>query len=78
MLSLLSQRPIVPFRSRGMFEVFPRDRALPRFLRGTFSRANPIDVRFGPPLVPPPLEPERAWSQAQELVRQLRAAVEAL
>lgn len=77
-LSLLSQRPIVPFRSRGMFEVFPRDRALPRFFRGPFSRDNPIDVRFGPPLTPPPLEPERAWSQAQELVRQLRAAVEAL
>lgn len=73
LLSLLSQRPIVPFRSRGMFEVFPRDRALPRFFGG-----GPIDVRFGPPLVPPPLEPERAWSQAQELVRQLRAAVEAL
>lgn len=76
LLSLLAGRPIVPFRSRGMFEVFPRDRALPRFVRRRGQ--PPVEVRFGPALVPPPLEPERAWSQAQALVRDLRAAVEAL
>lgn len=76
LLSLLSQRPIVPFRSRGMFEVYPRDRALPRFLRRRGQ--PPIGVRFGAPIEPPPLEPERAWSQARELVGRLRAAVEAL
>lgn len=76
LLSLLAQRPIVPFRSRGTFEVFPRDRALPRFLRRRGQ--GPIEYRFGAPIVPPPLEPERAWSQAHALVRQLRAAVEAL
>ncbi|MCO5170559.1 MAG: AMP-binding protein [Planctomycetes bacterium] len=76
LISLLSGRPIVPFRSRGMFEVYPRDRALPRFVRRRGQ--PPVEVRFGPPLVPPPLEPERAWSQAQALVRELRAAVEAL
>jgi 1-acyl-sn-glycerol-3-phosphate acyltransferase len=76
LLSLLSQRPIVPFRSRGMFEVYPRDRALPRLLRRRGQ--PPIGVRFGPAIEPPPLEPERAWSQARELVRRLRAAVEAL
>ncbi len=76
LLSLLSQRPIVPFRSRGMFEVFPRDRALPRFVRRRGQ--PPVEVRFGAPIEPPPLEPERAWVQAQELVRRLRAAVEAL
>lgn len=76
LLSLLGQVPIVPFRSRGMFEAFPRDRALPKFIR---SRGQPpITVRFGPPIVPPPLDPERAWSQTHELVRALRAAVEAL
>lgn len=76
LLSLLSQRPILPFRSRGMFEVYPRDRALPRFIRPRGQ--PPVEVRFGEPLTPPPLEPERAWSQAQEVVRRLRAAVEAL
>jgi acyl-CoA synthetase (AMP-forming)/AMP-acid ligase II/1-acyl-sn-glycerol-3-phosphate acyltransferase len=76
LLSLLAQRPIVPFRSRGMFEVFPRDRALPRFLRRRGQ--PPVEVRFGAPLEPPPLDPERAWAQAKELVVKLRAAVEAL
>lgn len=76
LLSVLSQRPIVPFRSRGMFEVFPRDRTLPRFVRRRGQ--PPVEVRFGAPIAPPPLEPERAWSQAQEVVRRLRAAVEAL
>jgi acyl-CoA synthetase (AMP-forming)/AMP-acid ligase II/1-acyl-sn-glycerol-3-phosphate acyltransferase len=75
-LSLLSQRPIVPFRVRGMFTVFPRHRALPRFVprRGQ----PPMEIRFGPPVVPPPLDPEGAWRQAQEVVKALRAAVEAL
>lgn len=76
LLSLLSQRPIVPFRSRGMFEAFPRDGALPRLLRRRGQ--PPIEVRFGAPLVPPPLEPERVWAQAQELVRRLRETVESL
>jgi hypothetical protein len=52
-----------------------RDRALPRFLRRRSQ--PPIDTRSGETPEPPPLEPERAWSQAQELVRRLRAAVEA-
>ncbi len=76
LLSLLSGRPIVPFRSRGMFEVFPRDRALPRALRRRGQ--PPVSVAFGSPLEPPALEPERAWSQARALTRALRAAVEAL
>ncbi|MBI3725558.1 hypothetical protein HY251_16640, partial [bacterium] len=49
---------------------------LPRFIRGRGE--PPIEVRFGEAILPPPLEPARAWSQAQELVRRLRAAVEAL
>jgi fatty-acyl-CoA synthase len=75
-LSLLAQRPIVPFRLRGMFEVYPRHRALPRFMprRG---RA-PMDIHVGPAIAPPALEAERAWAQAREVVRGLRAAVEGL
>jgi acyl-CoA synthetase (AMP-forming)/AMP-acid ligase II/1-acyl-sn-glycerol-3-phosphate acyltransferase/acyl carrier protein len=72
-LSLLSGRPIVPFRVRGMFAVYPRHRALPRFLKG---RGEPMEVRFGPAIVPPTLDPEKAWEQARQLVRALREAVE--
>jgi 1-acyl-sn-glycerol-3-phosphate acyltransferase len=75
-LSLLAQRPIVPFRVRGMFEVFPRDRALPKFRRRPGQPE--MSVAFGPALVPPPLDPARAWSQAKEIVRSLRKAVESL
>lgn len=75
-LSLLGQVPIVPFRVRGMFEVYPRDRALPRFTR---RRGQPeMSVRFGPALAPPSLEPAKAWAQARDVVRALRSAVEAL
>jgi fatty-acyl-CoA synthase len=74
-LSLLSQRPVVPFRVSGMFEVYPRHRALPRFVRAS---KEPMHIRFGPAIVPPPLDPARAWSQAREVVRALRTAVESL
>ncbi len=75
-LSLLAQRPIVPFRLRGMFEVYPRHKALPRFWprRGK----PPMEIQVGPALAPPALDAERAWSQAREVVRGLRAAVEGL
>ena len=75
-LSLLAQRPIVPFRVRGMFDVYPRDRALPRFLRRRGQ--TDMSVRFGPPISPPLLEPARAWTQARSLVRDLRSAVDGL
>jgi hypothetical protein len=65
----------VPFRVRGMFEVYPRHRALPRFVRAS---KEPMHIRFGPAIVPPPLDPARAWSQAREVVRALRVAVESL
>ena len=78
LLSLLSQRPIVPFRTRGMFEIFPRERALPRFFGWRKRPDDRLEVRFGEPVFPPPHEPGRTWEQAQEVVRALRAAVEAL
>lgn len=75
-LSLLAQKPIVPFRVRGMFDVYPRHKALPSFLpRRGGAR---LSIRFGPPVVPPALEPEKAWAQAREVVRALRVAVEKL
>jgi len=78
LLSLVAQRPIVPFRSRGTFEVYPRDRTLPRFVGWRRGPDDRVEFRFGPPIHPPPLDPDRAWEQAVELVRRLRAAVEAL
>ena len=50
-------------------------RALPRFVGAS---KEPMHIRFGPAIAPPPLDPARAWSQAREVVRALRAAVESL
>ena len=78
LLSVLSQKPIVPFRTRGMFQIFPRHRGLPRFFGWRTANVEHLEVRFGEAIVPPPPEPGRTWAQAEEVVRQLRAAVEAL
>jgi len=77
-LSLISQRPIVPFRIHGGFEIYPRDRALPRFVgwrRGSLER---LEIHFGEPIAPPPLDPGRAWVQVREVVDKVRGAVDAL
>jgi acyl-CoA synthetase (AMP-forming)/AMP-acid ligase II/1-acyl-sn-glycerol-3-phosphate acyltransferase/acyl carrier protein len=78
LVSLLSQKPIVPFRSRGMFHIFPRDRPIPRFVGWKQGKDDRLEVRFGPAIHPPKLDPARAGEQAAELVRELRAAVERL
>ena len=78
LLSLLAQRPIVPFRTLGMFGIFPRDRGLPRLFGWKQGGADRLEVRFGSPIVPPLHDPERTWEQAQEILRQLQTAVEAL
>ncbi len=77
LLSLLAQAPIVPFSLHGAFEIYPRDRALPRFSATRRGKAERLRIRFGPPLAPPELEAARAWPQALEVTRRLRAAVEA-
>lgn len=73
LLSLLSQRPLVPFRVRGGFKIYPRDRALPRFLGG-----ERLEIHFGAPITPPPHVAAETWAQTEALTRQLRSAVEAL
>ena len=78
LLSVLSQKPIVPFRTRGMFQIFPRHRGLPRFFGWRTSSVDRLEVRFGEAIVPPPPEPGKTWAQAEEVVRRLREAVEAL
>jgi hypothetical protein len=45
--------------------------AIPGWVEAFTVRGTPDEV-----IEPPPLEPERAWSQAPELVWRLRAAME--
>jgi 1-acyl-sn-glycerol-3-phosphate acyltransferase len=78
LISLLAQKPIVPFRMRGAFEIYPRDRPLPRFVGWRRDRQDHLEIRFGEPLHPPEHDPAQTWSQAQDIVRRLREAVEAL
>ncbi len=78
LLSLLSQRPIVPFRLVGGFEIFPRHRATPRFFRWRQRRGDRLEIRFGAPIAPPAHEPEHTWKQARGIVAEVRRAVEAL
>jgi len=78
LLSVLTGKPIVPFRTRGMFQIFPRDRALPKLFGWARSKEERLEVRWGPPIFPPAHEPGQAWAQAQDVVRRLREAVEGL
>jgi acyl-CoA synthetase (AMP-forming)/AMP-acid ligase II/1-acyl-sn-glycerol-3-phosphate acyltransferase/acyl carrier protein len=77
LLSVLSQKPVVPFRLVNGFTIFPRDRALPRF----WWRREPGErlwVRFGEPLQPPARIPGQTWDQAKQLVADLRQAIQDL
>ncbi len=78
LLSLLSGRPIVPFRIVGGFEIYPRDRGFPRFFRWRKRRGDRLEIRFGAPIVPPPHDPAATWDQARAIVAEVRRAVEGL
>lgn len=78
LLSVISQKPIVPFRLRGSFDIFPRDRSLPHFFGWRRDDGDRLEIRYGEPLAPPVHDPARTWEQAQEVVDRLREAIEAL
>ena len=80
LISLLAQKPIVPFRTRGALKIYPRDRAVPRFLRWRSGANDRLEIRFGEAIHPSrhDQENDRTWPQTRELVRRLRESVELL
>jgi hypothetical protein len=80
LISLLAQKPIVPFRTRGALKIYPRDRAVPRFLRWRSGANDRLEIRFGEAIHPSrhDQENDRTWPQTRELVRRLRESVESL
>lgn len=78
LLGLLSQRPIVPFRIKGGFEIYPRTLGMPRFFSWRGRGRDRLEICYAPPIAPPPHDPARTWAQARALVKEVRTAVEAL
>ncbi len=75
LLSLISGKPILPFRIHNAFDIYPRHRLLPRFLRWRKRAGDRLELSFGEPIQPPEHDPARTWDQARELVTELREAV---
>ncbi len=78
LLSLLSGRPILPFRIQHGFDIYPRHRFLPRLVGWRQRAGDRLGVQFGSPIIPPSHRPAQTWDQARQLVTQLRERVSTL
>jgi 1-acyl-sn-glycerol-3-phosphate acyltransferase len=77
LLAIRHQVPLVPVRIRGAYDILPKSRRFPSLFDWRRVRRWPLEVRFGPALVPP----RRAVASseaARALTAELRRAVESL
>lgn len=78
LMSLLSGYPIVPFRIKGGFEIYPRHKFLPRFFMRRGKGEQGLTIVFGKPITPPKHELEQSQRQLNEMMQLLRSNVDKL